>query len=363
MSSAARQFPATFVDEGDEESTEELLPHQKEHWCIRQSATWAGLLLGAALACTAVAVLGLPGAGQGGAAPLRAQPQPFTVRHLLEGDDLANVITDNFMTFGRGYLNPAHRGEVRAAVSDNLLNISNTIHERLPEDHARLGSIELSQEQKGAVLRLLGHYSDPRLQRLGNEMTQVTAQTWAKGGDRKELQQRLAEEVREHREELNGLCRDISPDADEEELVIGADDFEDYEPVQQFDKWNIQVEVSPPKAKNGGQTGFFAVRRLTSRDTLGGTQDQTTIALRHLEGLLGEKMPAAPARMLLFEKQKAYEQSTTGWERLQKCIMENTTDLPQMFQCLMENCHRAMSWLLKKLHLDKVVDKFTKGAR
>lgn len=358
MAQLAR-FPVAHAEaqedaESTEESTEELLPHQKESWFTRSRTTAAGVFAAALVAGAVLLAAGLP-RGPGA----RPAGRPVTVRELLEGPELADVVTENFMSLGHGYLNPAHRGDVRAAVADNLVNISGAIRARHPEDHATLGMIQLSQQQKDSVLRLLGHYSDPRLQRLGNDIAQASAETRAQGGNRQSLKRRLSEKLQPQLHEIRGLCDEIAPGSGKD-LTMTPDDFDDLEPVSEFDKWNIHVDVSPPTygGRKAPTTGFFAARRLTARDTLSGTQDQTTLALQHMEGMLGKTMPQAPARMLLFEAQKAKEAQTTGWERFEQCIMDNMSSLPDLFQCLMKNCHRAMAWLLSKLHLQDMADKF-----
>jgi len=282
--------------------------------------------------------------------------QPVSVRQFLEGPELADAVTENFMRLGHGYVSLAQRGEVRAAVSKNLANISGSIRARLPEDHAKLELVQLKQAQKESVLRVLRHYADPRVLSLGNDIGEAMDDMKAEAGDRRSFQRRLSEKLRPKLRELRELCDDIAPGTGKG-LRVDADDFADIEPVQVPGKWHVQVEMTPPKvAFSDRPSGLLAVRRLSPADTLYATRDQATTALQHIGGMLGKTMPSAPARMLLFDRQKEMENQTTGFERMSKCIMENVSKLPDMFQCLMTNCRRAMNWLMNKLHLGDMME-------
>jgi len=353
---------ASFAEvEEDAQSTEELLPRQTERWSVRRRLALAGLALGALAGCATLLAPSYP-------TPASTPPaaEPSTVRELLEGPEFVDVVTENFMSIGRGLLGPARRGEVRAAVADNLANISGSLRQRFPADHAKLGLIRLSQVQKDSVLSLLRLYSDPRLQHLGNDIAEAVAETRQSAGDRASLKHRLSEKLRPQLRELRELCDDIAPGTGQG-VNLDVDDLVDLEPSQASDGWHFEFEMSPPKVAGGAGSAPSAAgaaatlgRRLaghllTGRDTLSGTRDQALTAFQHLEGVLGKTMPKAPARMLLFEQQKAREAQTTGTERFMNCITDNISNPMDIFSCLMTNCRRAMNWLMKKLHLQELM--------
>mmetsp|Transcript_36631 Transcript_36631/g.114023 ORF Transcript_36631/g.114023 Transcript_36631/m.114023 type:complete len:369 (+) Transcript_36631:80-1186(+) len=356
----ASPLPLALAEPEDMESssTEELLsrPPRQDAWCARPGRLTAGLL--AALAACALLPVGLPRGSSNGtvAANVLSTAQPVSVRQFLEGPELADAVTENFMRLGHGYVSLAQRGEVRAAVSKNLANISGSLRARLPEDHAKLELVQLKQAQKESVLRILRHYADPRVLSLGNDIGEAMDDMKAEAGDRRSFQRRLSEKLRPKLRELRELCDDIAPGTGKG-LRVDADDFADIEPVQVPGKWHVQVEMTPPKvAFSDRPSGLLAVRRLSPADTLYATRDQATTALQHIGGMLGKTMPSAPARMLLFDRQKELEKRTTGFERMSRCVMENMSKLPDLFQCLMTNCRRAMTWLMNKLHLGDMME-------
>lgn len=280
----------------------------------------------------------------------------------MEGPELTDAVTDNFMNVGHVLLSPSQRDQVRAAVADNLANISSSIRARHPEDHAKLDLINLSQEQKESVLRVLRLYGDRRVLSLSHTIAQAVDETRAEAGDSRSLKRRLSEKLRPQLRDLQDVCDEIMPGLGKH-IHLDAEDFDDLEPVQTFDKWHLQVEVTPPQVMGSGPnakpTGLFAARRLAPSDTLGSTQMQATTVYQHLEGMLGDSMPSAPARMLLFNGQKELESKTTGWERLANCLQTHMSDLPGLVQCLMTNCKRLMAWLINKFHLGDMVEKIT----
>jgi len=348
--------PALLETEQDAGSSEELLPRaQESRWLLPRVAA-AGLAIGALAACALMVAVGSPHSATSRA---HASPraQPVTVRQLLEGPELTDAVTDNFMSLGHAYLSSAQRGSVRAAVADNLANISSSLRARLPADHAQLNLIQLSQEQQDSVLRVVRHYSDPRVLRLGDDIAEVVDEARAEGGDKRTVHRRLLAKLRPRLRELQELSEEMVPGSSVHLNLDEDDEIEDLEHEQTSGKGHLKA------ARRGGAAGLLAARRLSARDTLSGTRDQATTALRHVEGLIGKPMPAAPARMLLFDKQKEYEQSTTGMERFTKCVMDNADNLPDMFTCLMTNCKRAMTWLMNKLHLQDMMEKMASSAR
>jgi len=356
MARVAALSLATMEPDEEGGSAEELLPHEEQRWHSHLGVVIAVLVAGALTTWGVVTAVALPRGSTSGAvaADVVSAARPVTVRQLLEGPELADVVSENFMNLGHGYLSPAQRGEVRAAVADNLANISGSLRARVPADHAKLGLIQLSHEQRHSVLRVLRHYSDPRVLRLGGDIAEAVAETKAEAGDRRSLHRRLAAKLRPRLRELRELCDDIAPGSGKD-FNFDFDDSDDLEPVQTSDKWHLKVEMTPPKPMHRGPATGLTARRLSATDTLSGTRDQATLVLRHLEGMLGKTMPRAPARMLLFDQQK--QQSSSGMEQVASCVMENMSNLPEMFQCLMTNCKKAMSYLMQKLHLGEMMEK------
>eukprot|EP00448_Togula_jolla_P007336 CAMPEP_0170601748 /NCGR_PEP_ID=MMETSP0224-20130122/18024_1 /TAXON_ID=285029 /ORGANISM="Togula jolla, Strain CCCM 725" /LENGTH=416 /DNA_ID=CAMNT_0010926543 /DNA_START=51 /DNA_END=1302 /DNA_ORIENTATION=- len=127
-------------------------------------------------------------------------------RMLFEDSQLHEVATDNIMNVGlrHGHLAPADRKLVRATVEESFQNIS-----RAPGNAESLGLVRLNEEQKGAVLHMMRYLSDPRVQRIGLEVSHAVRDS---GSEHPEaLKRAIAERLRPHLGEMSRLHQEAIP--------------------------------------------------------------------------------------------------------------------------------------------------------
>jgi len=91
----------------------------------------------------------------------------LTARSLLEDPDVIRVATGNLMRLGHKVLRPEDEPQVRALVTQKFYNVSAALKSRSPHFVQKLETIRLTQDHKGAVLRMLKAISDPQVQRVG----------------------------------------------------------------------------------------------------------------------------------------------------------------------------------------------------
>merc|ERR1712061_268721 len=92
----------------------------------------------------------------------------LTVRSLLEGRELADIATGNIFAMGGQEAESIGWDKVRAQVSRNLKNISDMIHAKAPEAHAKMNVLELTDAQKEKALRVLHKYRESKVVRLAH---------------------------------------------------------------------------------------------------------------------------------------------------------------------------------------------------
>lgn len=93
-------------------------------------------------------------------------PAAHTARTLMESEDFAELATSNIMRARSDYYGPSDRARVRAQVNEGIAHARKLLTNN-PHASSTLDSVRLSAEERGAVFKVLGHITDPRVQRLG----------------------------------------------------------------------------------------------------------------------------------------------------------------------------------------------------
>jgi len=272
----------------------------------------------AALALTALtglaghAVMSMPPPGEHVEQPVDAwKPPPklapthLTARTLLESGELADVATDQLMAVGHDSLTSEDRHMVRAVAGAGFGNISLMIQNREPVTARQLSSFQLTEEQKLSVLGVVRHMGDPRVQRVGRELTRalrdfLDASATDNRADmeshiRRALQPRLSE-LRQLRDEvLTAPLRQAGSTATGDASTLGgrwgvAINTERMRVVKTFsNKWKLEFDMSRP------QRSTQAVSRRLQREedsklygVAGGVAEQARVLLDQLQAVLGQ---------------------------------------------------------------------------
>lgn len=220
---------------------------------------------------------------------------PLTVRRLLESQELFDLATDNILATGGsmsfGVAPPESREAASARVAKGLGQVQSSIRLHEPEAHAKLGQIELTPEQKEALLDNIHKFSDERVMGLIHAVV-AAAQDAGEGADQNAVQQELAEQlaprmpdIRELRKEMLDIHREMLRREREvidilrrEKDAVGAVAAKD-EPRE--------IALLEPRRVVGGPKSDTEDVHMQAR------------ALFHcLEHDIGAEMPKAPARML-----------------------------------------------------------------
>lgn len=283
----------------------------------------AGLL--ALLGCAALAAL----RPAGGAV---AQP-PLTVRALLESRELSDLAADNLIAMGGDALVNVGREAVRTHASQALLNISAEIREQDPEAHRRLDTLEVSDEHKEAVLRVLRHYGDERMLRLSDDISDAVRQTIEENGDHEHLKRRLLEKLQPKLGELRELSEEMFPGSGPRMML----DVDGLGVVGRFKEWEPATEaVGIPRSS--------PARRLAGVSADGGVRAQAATFFEALEARLGEDMPRAPARLL----QESGSSKTGEKESFMDCIIKaaSSANVMKICECISANIKEVIAMMM-----------------
>jgi len=249
-----------------------------------------------------------------------AEP-PMTVRSLLEGSELEEIISKNVVAMSQASTGAADHEEVRARVKDSMHAVHTTLHTHLFEDHEKLGKVHVTPEQKEAAFRKLKLFGDPSMVRVTQAAIAAATDNMNAGGNQETLERRLSDK-------LQGRLADI------EHLRASDRDgmASNYVPLHQM-------------AIDG--------RRLAIADGL--DQEVRTHAQTLLESMhdqIGDDMPAAPARMLSMFGSSSPSSSGAKKPSFMTCLMKAAPSPTKATKCIADNfssfCKMAMNMLKGK---------------
>jgi len=238
------------------------------------------------------------GAGERAAAP------PVSARRLMESPELAEVAADNVLALRGGEPAPGERERLRGEAAAQFRNVSEEIRERDPEAFRRLEALQLTDEQRIAVLDAMRGLRDPRLSQLGREVSAVLAASLVGSSERRATAKRqLAEYLRPRVQEVRRLHDEVTPALlreldDDDELDLDDLDLrlDGLRLFSTIDDWKVEFEVTPGE------------RRLKSMmDMMFGSASSTF---------------------------KKYAQADAFWEKIRKVGKKFNLDLPPFSQVI-----------------------------
>eukprot|EP00927_Polykrikos_kofoidii_P021980 TRINITY_DN20653_c0_g1_i1.p1 TRINITY_DN20653_c0_g1~~TRINITY_DN20653_c0_g1_i1.p1 ORF type:complete len:1023 (-),score=143.06 TRINITY_DN20653_c0_g1_i1:455-3523(-) len=172
-----------------------------------------------------------------GSAPNRSSG--LTVRDLLESGDVAEVVTENILSFvkANGALGTnasaaqgqqrsstplLRRADVNAAVSAGLRDVSTWVQERFPTSARRLEEAVLTEEQRDAVLDTMRRLRNPHLQRLGRRVAFAVRDALATSSTPEVAAARVAASIAGRRIELKAFRAVLLPPESSKRRVVSG---------------------------------------------------------------------------------------------------------------------------------------------
>mmetsp|Transcript_137901 Transcript_137901/g.344245 ORF Transcript_137901/g.344245 Transcript_137901/m.344245 type:complete len:321 (+) Transcript_137901:69-1031(+) len=244
---------------------------------------------------------------------------PLTVRALLESDELADLTTKNLLAAGGGETLSGDAGALRGQVGLKLRNVSEAIRTNDPEAHRLMGQLDLTSDQKEAALRVVRKFGDPRMLGLARDVAEAARQAKEESGDDEEaLKRRLSEALASKTQDLQQLGEELFPGQ-----RIGIDAAA---ALPQLRKWHPSVSVDLSSRR----------RLLSETDSVveQGVQAHAHTLFKSLEAELGDRMPAAPARML--------SESSGGKLSFMACVTKAVPNPTKVCTCITNNLSEVM---------------------
>jgi hypothetical protein len=161
---------------------------------------------------------------------------------LFENPEVHEAAAANLMAVGRhGFLAAEDWSTVKAAVVAGFRRIDDELSKKAPEASRRLGLIQLSEEQKDAVLSSMRLLSERRVQNIGFEVGQAIRES--RSTDREVLRRRIEARLQPRLPELLRLREELMPEPLRELWAT------DHHWDMTLDPENVQVM----QAKQGGK--------------------------------------------------------------------------------------------------------------
>lgn len=223
----------------------------------RRSIAAAVVMVVAAVICFCAVVPSYKGTGERVvASPAASAPSPappVSARRLMESPELAEVAADNVLALRGGEPAPGERELLRGEAAAHFRNVSAKIRERDPEAARRLEELQLTEEQRKAVLDAMRGLRDPRLSQLGREVSAVLATSLVgSSGRRATAKRQLVEYLRPRVREVRQLHDEVTPAIlrepdDGDELDLDGLDLrlDGLRLFSTIDDWNVEFEVTP----------------------------------------------------------------------------------------------------------------------
>jgi hypothetical protein len=161
---------------------------------------------------------------------------------LFQNPEVHEAAAANLMEVGRnGFLATRDWSTVKAAVVAGFRRINDELSDKAPKAARQLGLIQLSEQQKDAVLSSMRLISEPRVQRIGFEVGQAIRN--CPSTDKEQLKRLIEERLKPRLPELLKLRNELMP---EPLLELWATD---HQWDMTLDPENVQVM----QAKQGGK--------------------------------------------------------------------------------------------------------------
>mmetsp|Transcript_125091 Transcript_125091/g.324948 ORF Transcript_125091/g.324948 Transcript_125091/m.324948 type:complete len:403 (-) Transcript_125091:257-1465(-) len=178
----------------------------------RAIGVFIGLVALTAYAATHVSEIPPPG---GALAQVQHFADTISARMLLESPELAAIGADQLMAAGQrhGGLTHADRSMVHTVTKYGFGNISRSLHVRNPELAQQLDSVRLSPQQRDAVLGVVRHMSDLRVQNIGVQIATVLREFMNTTEDRDGVKVRILKTLNPKLTEIRRLRDEVLPEA------------------------------------------------------------------------------------------------------------------------------------------------------
>jgi len=193
-----------------------------------------------------------------------AIPPASSARKLLESPELVDVAVDQLFAAAGGALGPGDTAMVRDVVAAGFGNISLALTHRSPKAAQQLDSFQLTEEQRRAVLQVVGRMGDPRVRAVGAELADslrafVSSSPW----DRESMKREIQQSMQPHLPEICQLRDEVIPAVLQQQPSHAggvaatwrggrvALDPERMRVVHTFDgHWKFEFEMSRPRPLN-----------------------------------------------------------------------------------------------------------------
>lgn len=282
----------------------------------------------------------------------------ISARMLFESPELAATGAEQLMTAGQshGGLTDQDRALVHAVTKHGFGNISLKLQHDNPELAQKLDSVRLSPQQRDAVLGVVRHMSDNRVQSIGVELATILREFMNTTSDRDGVKVRILESLRPKLTELRRLRDEVVPEALRGQntnsnglrLSLNPDRMR---VVKTFTGgWKFEYSMSTPARLGSEGVASVVERRRRLRGAgarelqeqederkrfaiAGGVVEQARVVLDLFKEILGKggDQVEVPSWVTSLDGHKA-----PFFSDLVGCVMSGFGDLPHMISCPMK---------------------------
>jgi len=284
----------------------------------------------------------------------------ISARMLFESPELAAMGADQLMAAGQrhGGLTHMDRSMVHAVTKSGFGNISLMLQSKNPELARKLDLVQLSPQQREAVLGVVRHMSDLRVQNIGVELATILREFMNTTSDRNVVKVRILESLQPKLTQIRRLRDEVVPQAlrdptqepDSHELRVTLNP-ERMRVVKTFtDGWKFEYSMSAPArlSSSSGPASAVVQRRLRGGPAgsseheenekkrfavAGGVVEQARVVLDLFKEILGKggEEVEVPSWVTSLDGHKA-----PFFSDLIGCVIDGLGDLTHMISCPMK---------------------------
>jgi len=184
---------------------------------------------------------------------------------LFSNPEVHEVATENILRVGHQLLGPTDRQTVMAAVATGFKNISSQLQSRAPLVAGELTMLQLTEQEKDAVLSSLRLLSDSRVQVLGRNVAQAIRDCGSP--DRDYVRSCIETAMQPRLTEITDLRREVVPKGLRQLWGVG-------------NKWDMTLDPENILAMQTSHGGRFAAVSASLQDiyAMGTTNRPTTLS-------------------------------------------------------------------------------------
>jgi hypothetical protein len=302
-------------------------------------------------AAVAVRLTSVAGGGQPSETP------PHSARALLEGPELANVVTRNYISVWPDL--KQHERRLHDKVITGMKKITTTIKDTEPKVFQQLNELRLSESQGNSILKVLGSMSDKRVQAVGEALAKITHSS--KRAGKQTLMRQLEDAFQQNKTKLTQLRNEIVPAP--LRSMVDANWQVSFDPARMHlvrdskDSWDFDVSVDKPSSRrlaDVSQTNPGSEFKPTQED-MGNYADKFEEGLGVLTGLLEQARVALDQIDFVGEsfdvdmKIPYWAKSLVGGldfiGELSDCVMRGESNEVKLMMCPMKYASAATDFL------------------